>query len=457
MQSTMKTALPLILLLCIGLSVIFGLPGLGWSGKVALLIFTGALYAWTNTKLDATLVALLGAVAMSLAGITGGRLPLAGLGDPFIGFVISGFILGGAYKATGLSGAIANWFAKRSSSVVQLFFLLTAALLLLSFVVPSTSARAAMLMPSYLAMANATDNPRIRKALAVLFPTVIVLSCITSYLGAGANLMTVDFIKQFSGEKISYLDWLMLGGPFGIISCLLSVLVITRVFLTAEDRKSAFEMKSPQGTDLTPEAKKIRNQVLGLSALMIGLWSTEQWHGIDPALVAMSGALILCIPQLGILSFKQALKEVEWSMVVFMAASIELSKGLSGSGLTNYLSEAIQHTFSSFSGMYMLVAILITALLSHLFVHSRTARAAVFMPLLIPLGLGAGHSGLLVAFFSNAAMGYCLTLPICAKPVAMFSAPGGEEAYSTGDLLKLSFWLLPLHFVLLLLAFAIYG
>jgi solute carrier family 13 (sodium-dependent dicarboxylate transporter), member 2/3/5 len=456
MQATMKIALPLILLIGIGSAVILGLPSLAWSGKIALLIFIAALYAWTNTKLDATLVALLAALAMSATGTTGGNMPLAGLGDPFIGFVISGFILGGAYKLTGLSNKIATWFARRSSNVVELFYLLTVALLLLSFVVPSTSARAAMLMPSYLAMAEATNNQRIRKALAVLFPTVIVLSCITSYLGAGANLMTVDFIEQYAGEKISYLDWLILGGPFGIISCLLSVFVITRVFLTAEDRKSTFEMKSAPENEDTKEAKKIRNQVLGLTAVMIGLWSTEQWHGIDPALVAISGALILCLPQLGIINFKQALKEVEWSMVVFMAASIELSKGLTGSGLTNYLSETIQHSFSAFSGIFMLVAILITALLSHLFVHSRTARAAVFMPLLIPLGLGAGHSGLLVAFFSNAAMGYCLTLPICAKPVAMFSTPGGGEAYTTADLLRLSLWLLPLHFVLLLLAFVIY-
>jgi solute carrier family 13 (sodium-dependent dicarboxylate transporter), member 2/3/5 len=457
MHSTLKTALPLIVLLCIGISIIFGLPGLVWSGKLALLIFLGALYAWTNTKLDATMVALLGALLMSVTGITGGSLPLAGLGDPFVGFVISGFILGGAYKATGLSTKIATWFASRSSNVVQLFYLLTAALLLLSFVVPSTSARAAMLMPSYLAMSSATDNPNIRKALAVLFPTVIVLSCITSYLGAGANLMTVDFIKQFSGEKISYLEWLLLGGPFGIISCLLSVFVITRIFLTKEDRKAVFKLNVTAENNDLAASSKVRNQVLGLSIVMIGLWSTEHWHGIDPALVAMGGAIVLCIPQLGILSFKQALKEVEWSMVVFMAASIGLSKGLAGSGLTTYLSETIQHSLSGFSGMLMLVAILVTALFSHLLVHSRTARAAVFMPLLIPLGLGAGHSGLLVAFFSNAAMGYCLTLPVCAKPVAMFSAPGGEEAYSTGDLLKLSMWLLPLHFVLLILAFMIYG
>jgi hypothetical protein len=77
------------------------------------------------------------------------------------------------------------------------------------------------------------------------------------------------------------------------------------------------------------------------------------------------------------------------------------------------------------------------------------------MPVLIPLGMAAGQSGLLIAFFANAAMGYCLTLPICAKPVALFSTAGGE-GYTSRDLMRLSAWLLPLHLILLLLAFTVY-
>lgn len=53
-------------------------------------------------------------------------------------------------------------------------------------------------------------------------------------------------------------------------------------------------------------------------------------------------------------------------------------------------------------------------------------------------------------------MGYCLTLPVCAKPVAMFST-AGNEGYTTKDLMRLSAWLLPLHLVLLMMAWVVYG
>ncbi len=433
-----------------------GLPELALPAKGAFTIFIGAIIAWSLNLLDATLVAVLAAVAMSAAGLTKGKLPLHGLGDPFIMFVIAGFMLGAAYKTTGLSERIAHWFAVRSHSIGRLFYLLTTALVLLSFVVPSTSARAAVLMPVYVAIVSVIESQNIRKALAILFPAIIVLSCVTSYLGAGANLMTADFIAQFAGTRIGYLDWMLMGGPFGIASCFLSTWVILRLFTTPDERRQQFRLPAPipSGGDTTQQSKQWR--VLAISALMIVCWMTEQWHGVDTGMVALCGALLLCAPNTGVMGMKQALKEVEWPLVVFMAATLELSQGLVNSGAVAYLTDVFSSKMALLSGPWVMICILILALLSHLVIHSRTARAAVMMPVLIPLGIAAGQSGLLVAFFSNAAMGYCLTLPICAKPVALFSTAGGE-GYSTGDLLRLSAWLLPLHLLLLLLAVAIYG
>jgi hypothetical protein len=40
--------------------------------------------------------------------------------------------------------------------------------------------------------------------------------------------------------------------------------------------------------------------------------------------------------------------------------------------------------------------------------------------------------------------------------VAMFSTVGGDEGYTTRDLLRLSAWLLPLHLLLFGIAYAVY-
>jgi hypothetical protein len=53
-----------------------------------------------------------------------------------------------------------------------------------------------------------------------------------------------------------------------------------------------------------------------------------------------------------------------------------------------------------------------------------------------------------LAFLSTAAAGFCLTLPVSAKPVTMFGKVD-VATYTPNDLLKLSGVLLPLHFALL--------
>jgi solute carrier family 13 (sodium-dependent dicarboxylate transporter), member 2/3/5 len=319
--------------------------------------------------------------------------------------------------------------------------------------VPSTSARAALLMPVYVAISRTCPDKNIQKALAVLFPTIIVLSCVTSYLGAGANLMTADFITQFAGERITYLKWLMLGAPVGIISCYVSTWVILRLFLTNADRKKSFAFE----VEVQDWSKKqsAQQRTLGVTLFMVLLWISEPFHGFDAGMIALAGVLLLCSPGLGVVSFKSAVKEVEWSLVVFMAATIEISHAMISSGLADYLMSRFIEGAKGFSGSVMLFVLLTLSILSHLLIHSRTARAAVMMPVLIPLGMAAGHSGLLVAFFTNAAMGYCLTLPVCAKPVAMFST-AGEQRYTAHDLIRLSAWLLPIHLMLFAALYCLY-
>jgi di/tricarboxylate transporter len=117
--------------------------------------------------------------------------------------------------------------------------------------------------------------------------------------------------------------------------------------------------------------------------------------------------------------------------------------------------EGVTSSMGSLSKPAVLLAVVGISLLSHLLINSRTARVTVLLPLLLPLAVATGQSGVLVAFIANAAMGYCLTLTISAKPVALFSTID-EDSYSAKDLLHLSTYLLPLHLVLLVACYYAY-
>lgn len=430
--------------------ILFATPGLSLMGKTALFIFGTSIVLWTTTKLDANLVALLSAFAVAITGLNTAEKPfLSALGDPFIILLIAGFMLGEAWQVSGLSSRIAKSFARYSSNVAGMFYMLTTALLILSFIIPSTSARAAVMAPVYLSIAAATDNRNIRRALALLFPSIIVLSCITSYLGAGANLITADLIQRFYDTKISYTAWLLLGGPIGVLSCFSTTWILLHVFLSAEERRTRLKITHEVAEEDKTDTSSLQLKTVLVSVVLIGLWMSEFWHGIDPGLIAMGGAIYLCLPTLGVLNFKTALKKIEWPLIVFMAATIEISNGLLNSGSIDYLMGGLSTSIQKLPATGILVAIIGVSLLSHLLINSRTARVTVLLPLLLPMAVAVGQSGALLAFIANAAMGYCLTLTISAKPVALFSTID-EDSYSSRDLLQLSGYLLPLHFALLI-------
>lgn len=193
--------------------------------------------------------------------------------------------------------------------------------------------------------------------------------------------------------------------------------------------------------------------MLGVILTMIGLWATTNLHGLDNSLVSVLGALAVTWPGLGLISLKKGLKTVEWGLLLFMAAALELGESLVRTGAAEWL---VSHLFTKLqawlSGSALLLAggVAVIGLLSHLVITSRSARAAILIPAVILLALSLDYNPAALAFSAAIASGYCLTFTVSAKPMAMF-AQLPTATYGPADLLRLSGVLLPLHFLLLLL------
>ena len=54
--------------------------------------------------------------------------------------------------------------------------------------------------------------------LALLFPTVILLSAVATLIGAGAHLITVSVLWETTGRHIGFTQWLLLGLPLAVAS-----------------------------------------------------------------------------------------------------------------------------------------------------------------------------------------------------------------------------------------------
>jgi di/tricarboxylate transporter len=434
-----------------GAALWLGAPSLPLAARAALWIFALCIVAWTVLRLPETPVAIAGALALVGVGATSSERFYSALGHDLIWLMIGAFLLAAVVKASGLAERCVLRAVAGCASVRGLFYRLTWVIAATAFVIPSTSGRAALLLPVFLVLTQALGNPRLTRALALLFPTAILLSACASLLGAGAHLVAVDFIGELGAPKPDFLDWAMLGVPLALASSFAATETILRLFLTPAERRGAVALPASEAAPMRAQQRA----VLWLTLATIAGWATSHWHGIDAALVALAAALAATCKALTGVSVKEALKGVEWNLILFLAATLVMGEALLASGAAQWLADGAaaalpQAVVAHPTSIALAVAVL--AMLSHLVITSRSARATVLIPTLaLPLAIAPEQAiGLIVLV--TMASGFCQTFKVSAKPVALF-ATDERNGIADADLLRLSLALMP-SFLLALAACA---
>lgn len=442
--------LPLALTAVAGIAVI--LPEeLSLEGRLALFAFALATILWSTTKLNSAYVALAAVMVAILSGGSAQEQLFRSLSSDVIWLMIGAFVLGGAMRATGLASRLTGLVISRAGTVRGVFWMLTTVLLPLSFFIPSTSGRAAVVMPVFRSISDTVGDGKITRALALLMPTVILVTTISTLIGAGSHLIAIDLLSQISDESISFAQWAMWGVPFGLAAGYSSCWIIMKLFLDKErlDRP----MPAPRGRRSEASAPFSRNEKFTLAVLlvMVALWLTEALHGLEIATVTVVGALILTLPGVGVMKWKEGLRSVSWNLIIFVGAALALGRALIDSGAAQWI---IDNLFAASgvtqieSTFLILLVIGFISLTSHIYMTSHAARAVALVPPFLYLAESLDLSATAVLFISTVGMDYCQTFPVSSKALLMFQETE-VETFQPADLLRLSSVLLLTHVVLI--------
>lgn len=439
-----------------GVVLLTGGPGAedgpGRDGQVTIIVFALAVWAWVFTSLDDTYVALGATVGLVLFGVLSTDGMFQSLGDDTVWLLLAAFIMAAGITSSGLATRATAYVVSAATTPRQLVHLLTGALVVTTFAVPSTSGRAALALPVFVALTYVfADRPKLIKALALLFPTVILLSAVGSLLGAGAHLITSEILQTAVGQGISFVSWVLLGLPLAVVSSHLAAELVLHLFTDAADRRTPlslsprdFERDAP--TPVTGPLSVAESRAALLLAAVVVLWCSEPLHGVDPAIVALIGALVAASPRYGSVTLSKALKSAPWSLLLFLAATLALGTALTSSGAAEWFARTVFSGVadSESAAVPFLLVVIVVSTLMHLLVQSRSARSSVLVPIVVALAPTVGVDPVAAAFASTAAAGFCHTLPSSAKPVALFAYVEETPTYEPKDLLRLSLFLAPL-------------
>jgi len=361
---------------------------------IALAIFVATYGAIASDRVDRTLAALLGAVAVILAGIVSQEAGFAAVDWNVIFLLFGMMVIAGVLRRTGVFG----WLAVRTVRVARgepmaILLLLAGITALLSAFLDNVTT-IVLLVPVTLYIATTLR----------LSPIPFVLAeVLASNIGGTATLIgDPPNILIGSASGLTFADFLVNLTPVIILILAASAVVLAVVFrgrmtLAPGVREAVLAIDE---TDFISDHRLLRLGLLVLALTIAGFLFATVIHQ-QPATIALLGAAVLLL--LARLEPEELIREVDWSTLLFFVGLFVLVEGLVATGVIATLGTGLAELTGGDQAVTTLGLLWVSAIASA-FVDNIPYTATM-----IPVVQQLGASGLAVEpLWWALALGACL-------------------------------------------------
>lgn len=391
--------------------------GLPAAGQVMLAVLAFAVIVWMTEAMDyavsavvitALMVFLLAAVpdAAKPAGPAMGtvaalNLALSGFSNSAVALVAAACFIAAAMTATGLDRRIALVVLSRvDASTNHIVIGAMVVGFLLSFVVPSTTARVACLVPIMLGFIAAFGVERRSRFAALLVITAAQTASVWNIgikTAAAQNMVAVGFIEKQFHSTIAWGDWFVAGAPF---SALLSVAVyfaMTRLMKPEMEQIEGGRATIRRQLDAIGPTTVREWKLLAVVLVLLGFWSTEKvLHDFDTSSTTIAAVALMLLPRVGVMDWKESQRGFPWGTVILFAAGISVGTALLRTHAADWLANlVVQGLGLQFAGAFTILMLLsVFLVVIHLGFASATALASTMIPIVISVLLAVKTPGI---------------------------------------------------------------
>ncbi len=428
--------IPVAVLVFVALYLVPTPSGLSSQGQTALAVFMTALVLWVSQAIPTYATSLLAMVLLVLTGAWTESNVLGVFGQDVIWLMVCAFVLTSAMTKANLARRIALAmvvsFGTRARWALLSMIVLNG---FLAFLVPSTTARAALMLPIVLILADVygavpgKSNFGASMMIQELQSNNIYTSGILT--ATACNIMAVGFIRELGKQQVFYTDWLFAAFPIAAITMIIAW-ILGLLFLKPEH-----DTPKGQGLQILRDQLKAMGQLTAnewkaafIFTLTVFLWVSDRWHTamwgfpISTAVAAIIAATLCFLPGIGLLSWKET--KIPWDLMIFSCGAYAAGLALENSGGAKWLMDWIfietNIKSMSFFGAYVLV--ILVSMFSHFVFTSKTVRTAIVIPIVIALAKSMGISPISLALSAAFTMTWTITLPPHCKPNLIFYGTG---------------------------------
>jgi divalent anion:Na+ symporter, DASS family len=382
-----------------------------------LAIFIATIVGSIVQPMTGSAVVLLGVIATALFGALKIETALGGYADKYVWLVLAAFFLSRAMIKTGLGHRIALIFVRLiGRKTLRLGYSLVITDFLLASSIPSTGARSGgIILPIAVSVSETYESrpedgteKRLGTFLMNLLYQCEVIICATYLTGQASNVIIAGFVRDKVNVDLSYSVWLASAIVPSIISLIVIPLFIYR-FFPPEVKETPNAVKFAD--DELKKLGKMRLQekiLLLVFFLIVGLWISAGWHGIDATVIALLGIAVLLLTK--VLEWSDLTNETHaWEVFIWYGGLVQMAKSLGETKIPTAFAESVASYTTNLNWTIALAVLLLVYFYAHYAFASITAHVtAMLVPfLLVTIAAGApvGITVLLLAYFSNLSAG----------------------------------------------------
>lgn len=312
---------------------------------------------------------------------------------PMAYMVLSGFLIAGAIKHSGIGRRLAlifiSKFVKNYDQIIFACYILS---YLLSLIIPQSFARAFLIMSVMSFIIEKTDMEK-------KYAINIGLAVFAAQNGAGLLFMTGDSSINMlllnlipEAMRLGWLDWLWImlvpALLLGVLTCGMQMLLVRGPKNLCIDVQLARRELETMG----PLSIKEKKTLFWLAVAVI-LWMTDSIHNVDVGWVSLGVAVLMAMPVIGDVIEQRDIAEINLGTLLFLNASMAIGMVGGATGMNQFLADLLcpKEISGGVMGLMLVVVLVCFGLHFLLWERHRSHHPRPSRPLHRGRADGSGH------------------------------------------------------------------
>ena len=361
-------------------------------------------------------------------------LAMSGFANTALALVAAATFLSAAMTVTGLDKRIALFVLSKVGAKTHR--VVVGAILVgivLAFLVPSTTARVACLVPIMMGIILAFGVDRQSRFAGLLIITTAQAASIWNVgikTAAAQNMVAIGFIEKTLKGTITYPEWFIAAAPWAILMSIVLYIVMIKMMPPEMDEIAGGEEAIRRALAQLGPMSAAEWRLLAVSLSLLFLWATEGiLHRFDTSTTTVAAIGILFLPWIGVMGWKQAQPRIPWGTLVLFGIGISLGTALLQTKAAGWLADIIVRNLGlADSPAFAIVALMsLFLIVVHLGFASATALASAMIPIMIGVLQAIKTPGL-----NLIGMTMILQFVVSFGFILPVNAPQNMVAYGTG-------------------------